>query len=777
VSEVGALIVRLQAETAQFRSDMGKVKSDLDDLKDKAAGAGGGVSSAFESAGGHAGGLRNQIGLLDNAIRGAHAQAMADLIRRYSETAIVMNLLPIAATGAAFVVMAGLAVEGVRKIIEVMNGAREATEKTHAAQNQLAGTISSVGTDLRDKFLEAGIQADDLNGNHLAAVKKQLELIDNQSMKELEQTFETLAGVAGKTFDQLKAHWYEFGSGSDGARHSLETFQSQYEMMLKTGSDKGAAANKFLDDKLAREKSILGLQQQASNLESKQGTYSDEAWANTLAYTAANNKLKEMGVGFSAKEIQAEQDLVQILQAQVDARKQIEQTAGVKKHNVTQKADNSGLEEEAAYQKIVAEGIGQHEQALIRLQRTQKETEFAANKGGEDQTDGGQLAAQKAAVEAEKNFDIAAAKAALAAKENSYQSDLKAAGQNAAKKKELNAQWVNEQRASADAVVQITAEAKKQITALDREAANQSAAAARAAAQQGYDDILRMAISAAQRREKLEEESAKNLEALHRRTDAETLASQIQAVNNETNAEVSAYNQRIKNLDKYATDYEKKYKELQDKIKQLEQQGDDQVTRLKQEALQKQVLTVTQAENRMEEAIATDIAHSIVMNKSLAQAFRQTGEQMAEQAIKNVIMMELSGDKQKLIAAKLAYHQAFAAMAGVPPAPIWGYAAGAAAFAGVMSFETGGKIPGNATGAAGAVPIIGHQGETVITKSLTDRAERAEAWGGNKAGANHNWSFSPTVHAMDAEGVDRVLTKHNNLFQRHVASTMRKMNR
>ena len=73
---------------------------------------------------------------------------------------------------------------------------------------------------------------------------------------------------------------------------------------------------------------------------------------------------------------------------------------------------------------------------------------------------------------------------------------------------------------------------------------------------------------------------------------------------------------------------------------------------------------------------------------------------------------------------------------------------------------------------------IGHQGETVITKSLTDRVERAESWGGAKGGGgNHNWSFSPTVHAMDAEGVDRVLTKHTSLFQRHVASTMRKMNR
>ena len=103
---------------------------------------------------------------------------------------------------------------------------------------------------------------------------------------------------------------------------------------------------------------------------------------------------------------------------------------------------------------------------------------------------------------------------------------------------------------------------------------------------------------------------------LSRKTDAETLASQIQAVQNETNSEVSAYNQRIKNLDKFANNYQKRYQELQGKIQQIEQQGDDQVTRLKQQALQKQMQAVTQAENRMEEAIATDIARTIVMNQA-----------------------------------------------------------------------------------------------------------------------------------------------------------------
>ncbi|MEO6983331.1 MAG: hypothetical protein ABI072_09485, partial [Edaphobacter sp.] len=275
-----------------------------------------------------------------------------------------------------------------------------------------------------------------------------------------------------------------------------------------------------------------------------------------------------------------------------------------------------------------------------------------------------------------------------------------------------------------------------------------------------------------------QEGAAKSMQVLHRRIDADILAAQIQAVQDETATESSTYNDRIKALDKFSADYLKKYKEFQDRIKQVEQTGDDQITRLKQTAAQKQVASISGAEDKMRDVIASSIAHSIMANKSLALAFRLAGEQMAKQAIKNLIMMEPTGDKQQLINAKTAYGNAFAAMSGIPPAPMWGYVDGAAAFASVMSFETGGKIPGSATGAAGAVPIIGHQGETIITKSLTDRVERAESHGGaGGSGGNHTFNFNPTIHAMDADGMDRVLTKHNNVFQRHVAATMRRMNR
>jgi hypothetical protein len=39
----------------------------------------------------------------------------------------------------------------------------------------------------------------------------------------------------------------------------------------------------------------------------------------------------------------------------------------------------------------------------------------------------------------------------------------------------------------------------------------------------------------------------------------------------------------------------------------------------------------------------------------------------------------------------------------------------------------------------------------------------------------HN-HFSPQIHAVDAEGVDRMLTKHSDTFKRHFTNHARRMN-
>jgi hypothetical protein len=38
-------------------------------------------------------------------------------------------------------------------------------------------------------------------------------------------------------------------------------------------------------------------------------------------------------------------------------------------------------------------------------------------------------------------------------------------------------------------------------------------------------------------------------------------------------------------------------------------------------------------------------------------------------------------------------------------------------------------------------------------------------------------TYAPQIHAVDATGVDAMLSKHASVFQRHIAATMRRMNK
>jgi hypothetical protein len=84
----------------------------------------------------------------------------------------------------------------------------------------------------------------------------------------------------------------------------------------------------------------------------------------------------------------------------------------------------------------------------------------------------------------------------------------------------------------------------------------------------------------------------------------------------------------------------------------------------------------------------------------------------------------LSAIKQVGHNASVAASKAFAANSGIPPAPMWGVIAGAAAYAGVMAlaaFEMGGVVGGQP---GMAVPILAHSGERVLSGSQTTNFER-----------------------------------------------------
>jgi hypothetical protein len=147
----------------------------------------------------------------------------------------------------------------------------------------------------------------------------------------------------------------------------------------------------------------------------------------------------------------------------------------------------------------------------------------------------------------------------------------------------------------------------------------------------------------------------------------------------------------------------------------------------------------------MANAIAKTTARSIIEGQNMVQAFEQLGKSMAASALDNLILMETIEGRKKLLHAKGSAVAAFHSVMDHVPEPLSAILAPIAAgvaFAGVMSFEQGGRIPGS-----GPVPIVGHGGETVVTKALTDRVAASEGRGN---GRTHVTNYN--INVKDADG-------------------------
>jgi hypothetical protein len=140
-----------------------------------------------------------------------------------------------AATAVLFLIEA--LVKGVDKIQE---WAQEA-HKTALAWDEFNTAVAQSFRGLDDKLLQSGIKMDELKGDHVDALRKQLELIDHVSMNELEQQFNLLAKAADAVFSQLNASWYQLDAGSKGAKNALIDFKAQYDLLLAEGKNKDAA--------------------------------------------------------------------------------------------------------------------------------------------------------------------------------------------------------------------------------------------------------------------------------------------------------------------------------------------------------------------------------------------------------------------------------------------------------------------------------------------------------------------------------------------------------
>ena len=85
-------------------------------------------------------------------------------------------------------------------------------------------------------------------------------------------------------------------------------------------------------------------------------------------------------------------------------------------------------------------------------------------------------------------------------------------------------------------------------------------------------------------------------------------------------------------------------------------------------------------------------------------------------------------------------------------------------------------VPG--VGRGDVVPAMLAPGEGVVPGGVMDGLRNMSREGGFNQRPQYNVQahFAPTIHALDSDGVDEVLTKHQDKFQRHFEKTLRRMN-
>ncbi len=642
-------------------------------------------------------------------------------------TSFIASLGPIgAAMEAAFPFLA-IAV-GATLLLQHFSKLKEEGEKLTESQVAFGTTVSNVFNAWNDKLLEAGIRTDELNGNHLAALNKQLQLIDHQSLKELVRSFDEVAAGADRTFALIKTGWRLWESGAAGAKNSLEQFKAQYDSLLSQNKEK--EANDLLNEKVKREEEVLRLQKliksSGDKIEGSGGTMPEEA----MKFEHARAELKRAGAQWDERAVQAQEALVGVLRSQVTSYQQMVELRKKQDGNAKQGTQNKldadqdkqwreqadaekrGLEEEERLREA------NYRSALEKLQQSEREKIEATDKGS-----AGRLAAIDAAIQNEERYGL---------QETGFYRGLLTSRVETAR------EMTEEQN-------KLTAEAGKEQAEFTLKMGELEIAAEK--------QQLQFRVS------------------LHKMTAAQILAEELKISREEYQAKLAAYAQEIAALDKHGKDYENKLKAIQDKEKELTRQHENELTQIQQTATAKQLSVVTDAYNRIGQEIASTAARSITQGKNLGQAFEQMAGTMLQTALTNLMQMETIQGRKRFGDARTAAADAFEKAGN----PILGGIEAAAAFAAVMAFEKGGIVPGIGNG--DVVPAMLTPGEAVLPKTLTENLSRADS--GNSGGDHYTVHVRPTYHiqTIDGDGMRAALNKHTDVLQKHFESAVRKMNR
>ncbi len=710
---VWSLSVDLQTKTATFQSGLSdaarSARNAFTDIKQGAEGMSDGVSYNMTEA-------RHGVMLLGEEFGVKMPRALVSFISSLGPVSAAME--------AAFPFLA--IIVGATLLLEHLAKLREAGEKLTESQVTFGTAAANALNSLDEKLLTAGIKADELNNNHLGALHKQLELIDRQSMAELVQSFGVVSKAADIVFEQLKTSWYQFDSGSAGAKSSLEKFRAEYDSLLAQG--KNTEATELLDQKIARERQILALQKEASTYR----TYQDPGYK---ANVEARIAVQKAGTTYDEKAIASQKILVQALEAQVQVQQRVNSLKGLEKTNAVQTTDNKiGADQDKAW-RIQAEA---QKQALDVEQKQWEENYKAAVSALQEN--------EKAKIEATETGSQERLHAIDAAIKEEEAKGLQETGFY----KGLLTTRVSLVRQMADEEDKLKAEAGKEAA----------------------EHALKMGeLSVAAQRDK----DQLTLSAM-RNSEQQRLAFAVQSADAEYAAKKQALEKEGSSLDKSKGDYDNKLKALNDRELELAKAHANKIAQIKMQAEEATNARLLSAAKRRDDAIAGSLTSTIMRQQSFSKAMLSLGDQVAAGTIQNALKSILADDMTKPHDAAKAARKAF--NAGMEfPFPVnlvMAPALGAMAFASVMAFEKGGIVPG--IGNQDNVHAMLTPGEAVLPKKMVENLSHAT--GNSKSGDTHvHIHSSPTVHALDSEGMSRVLDKHSDTLAQHFNNHLRKMNR
>src|SRR5579864_2911637 len=713
---VWVLSVNLETKSATFVSGLGDAakaaRGSFNDIKGGAAEMGRSTSTNMMEA-------RHGVMLLGEEF-GIHLPRAL--------TSFIASLGPIgAAMSAAFPFLA--IIVGATLLYEHLQKIKQAGEQLTESQVNFGTTVATVLGSLNDKLLQAGIRFDELNGNHLAALEKQLQLIDHQTMTDLVQEFSKIAKAADEVFKSIDDSSFlakHFGAGAEGAKHALQDFKTQYDNLLAQGKEDEAKG--LLSGTLDRAKQVLALQEQANK--------SQHEKTSSPATFEAIRKLQKEGIKDTDEAVAAQRELVDTLQAQVNVQTSLNALKKLEQSNAQQSTAHT-MDEES--DKLARQAMADAKKEQERQDRDEEQArQEAINRIQEAER------LKIAATEQGSAARLAAIDAAI--------KDENAKGlQETGFYRDLLKQRVDTARQMADEEKRIRAEA-------GREAANHE------------EKMDELSLDARRTAAEVRRSAMMNSEQ-------QRIADESRFADEDYRIKALGLSQQIAALDKSDKEYENKLKALQDREIELAQQHENQLTQIKAKAEEARNTRILSAEQHFNDTIAKNLSDTLLRHQTFGRMMTSIGSEIASGMLQNAIKSILADDMTKEHDAAAAARKAFLAGMHFPfPANlVMGPTLAAAAFASVMAFQGGGLVPG--VGIGDIVPAKLEPGETVIPKKMTEQLQRASDGGDSKPHVTIHHSPTYHVQTIDGDGIRQTLNKHKEEFSRHVHAELRRMNR